>query len=201
MNQIFVISTRIARAMNVPYNINGVITKESDKAVYVKGNGIIPKDGRCARCGRKLTHPGSKLLGIGPECLGSWVTRDVILETLTEDQVKTIRDEVEAVKVDQWIPKSIIKNFAEIDFSKKVVEDGKTVVKEVFKKVSLVRSAKDDMNYLKIEFSFDRETLQNVKTLPIRKYSPENKAWYAPANTKILDMLKGFGFDILFSIN
>ncbi len=200
MTQTFVISTKIARKMNVPYTINGIITKESEKAVYIKGNGSIPKDGRCARCGRKLTHPGSKLLGIGPECLGSWVTRDVILETLTKDQVKAIRDEVEAVKVDQWIPKSIIKNVAEIDFSQKVVDTTEaTEVKEVYKKVSLVRSPKDGKNYLKIEFSFDRKTLNDVKTLPIRKYSPENKAWYSPANAKILDMLKGFGFQILFN--
>ena len=34
------------------------------------GNALIIHEGRCARCGRRLTVPASIILGFGPECAG-----------------------------------------------------------------------------------------------------------------------------------
>lgn len=194
--QKFIISNKIAFEKNIPYTFEAIVTKETAKAVFVEGHGLMPADGTCAKCGRKLTHPGSKILGIGPECLGSWTTREVVLDRLTPEMIKAIKDEVEAVQIKTWLPKSMIKNFDQIDTAVKAAEKK---IEDAFQAVVIPAKKKNasvDDDQIKITFDFDSETVANVKTLSKRAYEPSTKAWYAALTFDNIKKLKSFGFDL-----
>ena len=194
--QKFIISNKIAFEKNIPYTFEAIVTKETAKAVFVEGHGLMPVDGTCAKCGRKLTHPGSKILGIGPECLGSWTTREVVLDRLTPEMIKAIKDEVEAVQIKTWLPKSMIKNFDQIDTAVKAAEKK---IEDAFQAVVIPAKKKNasvDDDQIKITFDFDSETVANVKTLSKRAYEPSTKAWYAALTFDNIKKLKSFGFDL-----
>lgn len=197
--QKFIISSRMAKSKNIPVQFEAIIIRETEKAVFVEGKGLIPDGGVCAKCGRKLTHPGSKLIGVGPECLGSWTERDIRLDSITEDDIKYLRSLVTSCEVKTWLPKSMIKNINEIDTTvsiaqKKEDEDFKKVIiqpKKITKKASLFN---DEL--IKIAFDFDRETVDNVKTLSRRRYEPKEKVWYAALTFDNINKLKSFKFDL-----
>lgn len=196
--QKFVISTKMASEKNIPYTFEAVITRETAKAVFVEGHGLMPMNGTCAKCGRKLTHPGSKILGIGPECLGSWSAREVVLDNLTPEMIQAIKDEVEAVQIKTWLPKSMIKNFDQIDVAIKIVE--KKIEEDFGDQVVIIpdkkRNATAVNNKIAITFDFDSNTVVNVKTLSKRSYEAETKTWYAAITFDNIKKLREFGFTL-----
>ena len=102
----YIISPVIARDKGWPTSFVAASLKETLKAVYVYGHGELDPFGACARCGRKLTHPGSILIGIGPECLGDWSARDYKLDNLTDHDVAYLKSMVREKKVDVGHPLS-----------------------------------------------------------------------------------------------
>ncbi|WP_461365922.1 DUF6011 domain-containing protein, partial [Candidatus Darwinibacter acetoxidans] len=101
----------IASKKGIPHAIDALIVRETDRALLIKGHALADSPICCVRCGAALTHPASRLVGIGPECadklgipypsrnLGDW----------TEEMLEAIRAKVRKIKVDCWLPKSAIK--------------------------------------------------------------------------------------------
>jgi hypothetical protein len=54
----------------IRWAINKVGTAPAGQAPVLPAGYAIQHDGRCCRCGRRLTHPESIETGIGPECAG-----------------------------------------------------------------------------------------------------------------------------------
>lgn len=191
----FSITSRIAKSKNIPTSFEGIIVRETPKAVYIIGKGVAAPEGVCAACGRTLTHPGSILIGIGPECLGDWTTRDYVLDTLTPEDIERLKSLVTEKVIDSWIPKYCIKS--EIDTGKKDFCPTDHKLTPISGKnpdsVKNIVGLMDD-GFLKIEFLYNAELLGKVKSLRDRRWMPAKRYWTAPANVKNLEALQSWGF-------
>jgi SNF2 family DNA or RNA helicase len=93
----------LAKDRHLTREIEVDLIRETEKAILVKGTIRTGPAINCARCGRKLTNPVSRVVGIGPECcekLG--VPRpDFSDAKALDDQLK-----VATFFDNMWIPKS-----------------------------------------------------------------------------------------------
>ncbi len=169
----------------------------TDKAVYVYGHGAVDPKGSCCRCGRTLTHPGSILLGIGPECLGDWGARDLRLENVSKKDRAYMKSLIEERIVDCWIPKSIVKSKNKTEEGIDVPKDHKMLNRVQVKEQNKIASVKG--NEFKITFPFTHETLTQVKKLEGRVYHGDDKPkyWTCTLNTVNTLALRGFGFELI----
>lgn len=198
------IKPTFAKNANIPAIFIGKVLAETPKALYIYGHGTIEtsKTGMCCVCGRQLTHPVSVILGIGPECGSHYWNWDVI-GGFTEENLAMVKDKLEAQKVDQWLPKSVVKQTFETETQVVVPDDHKMLnqskegMKKVKEKTATQIQYKDSGKVgIKIEFPFNMETLKNVKTLPWRKYHPDGKFWTCPVSKEAVQMLKDMGFKL-----
>jgi hypothetical protein len=90
--------------------MEGVITRETNKAVHVKLNGLLKPSKQCLHCGRKLTHPVSLLYGLGPVCGGHFHINPCSSEQELQKQYDSMRETMNNVTWEGWIPKSQIEN-------------------------------------------------------------------------------------------
>lgn len=177
---------------------------ETPKAVYLFGHGTLEtqKMGMCCVCGRTLTHPVSVLLGIGPECGEHWWDWERI-GGYSEENIAKLRTIIYDMKIDQWIPKSCIKEELEtslqiiIPSEHKMLKPNNNAGHIVPKKtVELVENQKTGEPFLKIIFPFDMNDLALVKSISGRRYHDEgtSKYWTAPASKPAIQALKDAGF-------
>lgn len=105
-----IVAKWIAREKDIPVSIEGVVTKETEKAIYIEGSVWLEDAICCARCGRELTHPASRLVGIGPECAEKWMvpypSRN--LEDWSDTELEALKAKLGERKVTCWLPKSAI---------------------------------------------------------------------------------------------
>jgi len=192
------IKAAFATANNIPTSVTASVVRETEKAVYLYGHGIKAADGTCMKCGRRLTHPGSIIIGIGPECLGNWDMRDIVLDNLTEADIKRIEAKATERKIDQWVPKSCIKIVGD---SKETMElpvshsmTKATAAPKV--KVTPNRSATKNGKNISISFPFNYDDLAIVKALPGRKFDPVTKLWSCPISIEAIATLQQAGFEV-----
>ena len=101
--KLYTISSRLAATKGITRTfVAAELAKTARGAVYLYGHGETDPEGACCKCGRRLTHPGSILIGIGPECLKSWETRDIVLDNLTPADVAELKSRVRSIPVDGW---------------------------------------------------------------------------------------------------
>ena len=200
------INGTFARREGIPASFVAKVLVESKKALYVYGHGVIDPQGKCCRCGRTLTHPGSIVLGIGPECLGDWGARDIALDNLTEDDKANMKAIMGRRQIDGWIPKSIVKNetatneLIQVPLNHKMLNksNGK---KEESKRAVLVKYQKSGKSAIKITWPFNsdfKENLTNVKTLPGRIYHRDEnpKYWTCPLSIDAVETLQAWCFKL-----
>lgn len=199
--QIFRVTSTIAREKDIPIVFKAVIIRETAKAVFLEGKGMIDPRGTCSKCGRELTHPGSILIGIGPECIGSWANRKIALDNMTEADVTYLRSLVEEREVKSWFPKSLIKNWHEIDTTKVVEVKKEEVKKEAVEKKAVKKASLYNDSQIRIQFDFNYDTLEQVKSLSKRSYNSSEKIWYAAVTFDNIKKLKSFGFDLSKELN
>jgi SWI/SNF-related matrix-associated actin-dependent regulator 1 of chromatin subfamily A len=206
----FLIKPRFASANNLPVSFIATRVKETNKAVWVVGHGAMDPEGHCARCGRTLTHPGSILIGIGPECLGSWGARDARLENMTEKDKQYLKSLVTDRVVDAWIPKAAIKKLTHSSEEINVPTDHKSQVPQPSatlpagnqttqeKKNELSKRAREWKGEIAIVFPYSYDTLLKVKSLDKRKYHGEGttKYWTCPLSVEAILKLKEWGFEL-----
>lgn len=203
--RLYKITAGFASQKGIPVFFSAKPLIQTEKAAYLYGHGTLEsqKVGACARCGRELTHPGSIILGIGPECLKNWGLRDQVLEGLTEQEIKEIRQYIQHnFPVDCWVPKSVIKSGYPIESTEEVQvpEDHKMLNKKEkqapAREAFLVKGQKSGKDMIKITFPFNYEDLSNVKTLPSRRFHKEGKFWTCPLSIEAVSSLREWGFKI-----
>jgi len=178
---------------------------ESPRAVYLNGHGTLEtqKMGFCCICGRELTHPVSVVLGIGPHCGDHWWNWDAI-GGFNENVLEELKIRIQGVKVDQWIPKSVIKEIYETTEIITTPENHPMLKKENKPKQAPARKA-TPVKYqnsgkwaIKIEFPFNHDDLGRVKTLPDRRFHNEGteKYWTAPLSIEAVEKLQEWGFQM-----
>lgn len=58
----------LAKKNNCPSALKGYVERETDRAIYFVGIGLVDNPVKCCACGRELTNEVSMRLGIGPVC-------------------------------------------------------------------------------------------------------------------------------------
>lgn len=198
----YYISAGFAKKENVPVSFVAKPIIETQKAVYLYGHGEIDPAGHCARCGRTLTHPGSILIGIGPECLGDWGARDQLKENMTEQEKDYLKSLIRSKEVDGWFPKGVIKETEPAQEDIKIPEEhpmlnGKKKDKQK-REALLVKYQNTGNPAIKIMFPFSHEDLANVKSLPGRRFHNEGaeKYWTCPLSVDSVEALDRWGFEM-----
>lgn len=193
------VSAGIARSKDIPTCfVARELFETSRGAVYLYGHGEVDPQGRCCRCGRTLTHPGSILIGIGPECLGDWGMRDVVLANITPAEVERLRGMVQSRVVDGWLPKGAIKKEEVVDEVVEVPKDHKMLKPRDGENGSSPQQKTAQMDptgkFLVAKFPYDPKDVENIRTLEGRRWDREKKQWTAWANTQNIEALKAWGF-------
>lgn len=187
----FVISGKMAQEKGIPTTFQAIIVRETPKAIFVKGHGILDaRYGICAKCGRTLTHPGSIILGVGPECLKNWGLREEVLSDLTPEEIKQVGLHVEAMEVETWLPKYCVKEAHKTEKTQTVTPVEKPVIP--------ARAVAQGTVTLKMTFAPSPELLAKVKSLPGRRYFNVDGQhyWTAPICPDTLRSLKEWGFEL-----
>jgi len=204
-----------ARRNKIPNIFVGVVPAKTEKAAYIYGHGsmVTRKTGMCCVCGRTLTHPVSVQLGIGPECGGHWWDWKLIggyteanIERLKEEMTIRMKDMV----VDQWFPRSVIKSAVEeteelvtCPADHKMLKrepvngssQGATPRPKVPRRATMIQFQNEEYG-IRIQFPFNRDDLEKVKSLQGRKYNSDAKEWTAPMPLTNIEQLQGWGFDM-----
>jgi SWI/SNF-related matrix-associated actin-dependent regulator 1 of chromatin subfamily A len=196
---LFRISNGFAANTGLPVVFTAATLIETPKAIYVYGHGSSDPMGACARCGRALTHPGSILIGIGPECLKDWGARDVRLDALSESDIKHLKSLITTRPVNSWIPKSCIQTISES--SEEIippVDHPMLLPKSTKKTAELVTFKSDQSDAIKIIFPYSAIDVAYVKSLPGRRFHNEGmtKYWTCPCSPDTIEALQNWGFQI-----
>lgn len=193
---IFEINPSFANNNNVPVFFTGKVIRQTEKAVYIYGNGTMTmkKTGICCSCGRTLTNPISVQLGIGPIC-GShfWNWDDV---GGFDENNSNIEKLISEIKIDSWFPKAVIVSTEDSDEAVKIPADHKMLNKKSTDKKASAKKAIVDNGSIEITFSYDASLVAKVKTLSKRKWNPNNKSWSCPDTKQNRKKLVEFGFDL-----
>lgn len=189
------IKATFAAANKIPTSVTASVLKETERAYYLYGHGIKAADGTCMKCGRRLTHPGSIIIGIGPECLGNWDMRDIVLDHLTDDDIKRIKAAAEERKIDQWVPKSCIKIVGDSEEELNPPTDHPMFSTVPAREpVVTPRRANLGGKSIQIRFPFSYADVTLVKQIPGRKYNPTSKDWTCPVSIEAITALEEAGF-------
>lgn len=191
----YLINATFATKTGIPASFVAIKLKETEKAIFVHGHGKMDPKGSCVRCGRPLTHPGSIIIGIGPICLGDWGRRDVVLDNVTEEQKKDLQAFIQEQKIHQWIPKSIIKRNEVVDeiIDYVLVDDPKPTGK---KEEPIMKKARVWKGKIAIQFKYDAELIDKIKTLDGRTYVPKGKYWSSPILKETVRKLIEWEFEL-----
>lgn len=197
----FEIRPTFAKSKNIPSIFIGKELRQTQKAVYIYGQGshTTSKTGKCCVCGKTLTHPVSVLLGIGPECGGHFWNWDTV-GGYSQENIEKLKIHLSNIKVDTWMPLSIIKSKEPIDETVEIPPDHKMLKpqEENMKKEKTCKQVQyqNGKAAIKIEFPFDMETVGNVKSLTWRKFhnTGTEKYWSCPLTLDNLEKLMAWGF-------
>lgn len=189
----FAITPKFAQYNGLPTAVTAVVLGQTELAVYLYGRGAVPANGTCARCGRPLTHPGSIAIGIGPECLGNWGMRDVVLDAMTPEQVAGIRKRVAERTVDQWVPKSCVSRLGPAEAAVTVPASHPRLAPLGDRRA---RTARREGDLLRITFPFNNDDLARIKSLPGRRFNIESKTWTVPILPTTVEKLVEWEFTV-----
>lgn len=193
------LATNFAIKTGIPIVVTAVPLLETQKALYLYGHGAMDPLGACAKCGKQLTHPGSILIGIGPECLKDWGARDFKLSNLSANDVIRLKSLITEKKIDGWIPKSIISSVEETE--EIIIPPAEHLKLKSMEKqprmAELITYKNDNTDGIKIIFPYNVEDLNRVKSLPGRRFHNESsKYWTCPCTVEALKCLQEWGFNL-----
>lgn len=204
--KLYHINRKFARHEKLPVYFVARQLSETNKAIYLYGRGTTEtkKIGVCMNCGRKLTHPVSVELGIGPECGKHWWDWDAVGGYAKENIDRLTKKIQQDITIDTWVPKSVVKRARDTSESVDVPQGHRMLEhnkpsKPKKKKARQVTFKDSDKPAIKITFPFDRTTISQVKTISGRKFHDEgknNKYWTAPRSVQAVEKLQKFGFEI-----
>jgi SNF2 family DNA or RNA helicase len=184
----------LTKKKQLPMHFIGIIQRQTPKAYKIIGKGVQLKKamGICSICGGELSNPNSIKLGIGPIC-----AENMNIPTLSGYTDKDIEKHLHNIKIDDWFPLSYTKINADLtginapNFDDCIQKVSTYQSQEEYRKIDI----KDGTIY--IYFSFNKETLFNVKSLKGRKFNKSPKPhWTCPDTPQNRSSLVDFGFDL-----
>lgn len=202
----YTISAGMARQKDITRTFDAAVLVETERAYYLYGHGTTDPEGCCARCARRLTHPGSVLIGIGPECLSimtagldGWEMRAKRFNFSNPDSadVEELKSFTSTITVDGWFPKAAILNQSGENGSIQVPDDhSKLPQAKPADNGKPARTASIDASgkFVIVKFPYDAALVDQVRRLEGRRWNSEKKFWSAWASVENLKALAFLGF-------
>jgi SWI/SNF-related matrix-associated actin-dependent regulator 1 of chromatin subfamily A len=187
----YTISGGFASRENMPVVFRAAQLAETAKAVYLYGHADPQKAkayGKCCRCGRQLTHPGSILLGIGPECLGNWDLRDIALNGLSAADIEALTTRIAAARrVDSWFPKAVIVDQEDAPDLEVPADHPK------LKKPDTAAGVVAVGDKFEVRFPYDPAKVSAMRIVPGRRWDAGRKLWILPQSAEAVKALESIG--------
>jgi uncharacterized protein YlzI (FlbEa/FlbD family) len=99
----------------MPFRVmKGLVLRETRGMVYMSCHGVPMKTDSCMACGRRLTHPVSRLYGIGPECGQHYHVNPFSTEEELYAALDDIKKKLQEVTWEGWIIKSAVERAEEV---------------------------------------------------------------------------------------
>ena len=147
--------------------------------LLIKGHALADSPICCVRCGAALTHPASRLVGIGPECANKlgipYPSRN--LDVWTEKMLEAIRAKVREIKVNCWLPKFVIEVIEIVEVSE--MEDTNKTKNTAQPEYFVI--CRDGQIYWWCRF----EMSNIAKSIPGARWDRELRAWRYPATPAV----------------
>ena len=103
----------------MPFRVmRGRVLSETRGMVFMELKGTVLKTDYCMRCGRPLTHPVSRLYGLGPECGGHAHINPFNTEEELYAAFAEVKEKLGSITWKGWISKS------EIEYATEVLPNG-----------------------------------------------------------------------------
>ena len=102
---------------NIPMPLRvmrGRVLSETRGMVYMELRACPLKTDYCMRCGKPLTHPVSRLYGLGPECGGHYHINPFNTEEELQNAIQEVRQKLYDVSWTGWIAKSGVEYATEV---------------------------------------------------------------------------------------
>ena len=102
---------------NIPMPLRvmrGRVLSETRGMVYMELRACPLKTDYCMRCGKPLTHPVSKLYGLGPECGGHYHINPFNTEEELQEAIQEVSEKLNSVRWTGWVVKSGIESAVEV---------------------------------------------------------------------------------------
>lgn len=94
--------------------MRGRVLSETRGMLYMELRACPLKTDYCMRCGKPLSHPVSKLYGLGPECGGHYHINPFNTEEELQAAIKEVRQKLNNVTWTGWIAKSGVEYATEV---------------------------------------------------------------------------------------
>lgn len=99
----------------MPFRVmQGSVLSETRGMVFMELKGTVLKTDYCMRCGRPLTHPVSRLYGLGPECGGHAHINPFNTEEELYAAFAEVKEKLGSITWKGWIAKSGIEYATEV---------------------------------------------------------------------------------------
>lgn len=102
---------------NIPMPLRvmrGRVLSETRGMVYMELRACPMKTDYCMKCGKPLTHPVSRLYGLGPECGGHYHINPFNTEEELQAAIEEVRNKLNSVTWTGWIAKSGVEYATEV---------------------------------------------------------------------------------------
>lgn len=102
---------------NIPMPLRvmrGRVLSETRGMLYMELRACPMKTEQCMKCGKPLTHPVSRLYGLGPECGGHYHINPFDTEQELHEAIEEIRQKLNNVTWTGWIAKSGVEYATEV---------------------------------------------------------------------------------------
>ena len=111
---------------NIPMPLRvmrGRVLSETRGMVYMELRACPMQTDYCMKCGKPLTHPVSRLYGLGPECGGHYHINPFNTEEELQAAIKEVEQRLNNVTWTGWIAKS------GVEYATEVLPDGKIAIR------------------------------------------------------------------------
>lgn len=99
----------------MPFRVmRGRVLSETRGMLYMELRACALKTDYCMRCGKPLTHPVSKLYGLGPECGGHYHINPFNTEEELQAAIQEVRQKLNNITWTGWIAKSGVECATEV---------------------------------------------------------------------------------------
>lgn len=99
----------------MPFRVmRGRVLSETRGMLYMELRACVLRTDYCMRCGKPLSHPVSKLYGLGPECGGHYHINPFNTEQELQEAIQEVRQKLNNITWTGWVAKSGVEYATEV---------------------------------------------------------------------------------------